>query len=268
MLKYFFLLFALTIVAIVSVAGFRGDFSKKPPIEIFPDMVRQPKVKAQTPSAFFGDDRSARPPVEGTVPMGYSTPLRDQATGEIVEMGGPYMQIHFTNAPDYYNTGKMGDQWGTGIPLEVTMDVMARGRERYNISCKVCHGAVGLGNGIAVEYGLAAVANLQLERIREMADGEIFNTITHGKNTMMGYGHNIQVEDRWAIVAYMRALQLAQNATVDDVPPAELTRLRAEAAEEAAEAAQEDLPEAEEEDAEDSPEEEDALPEAETYSNT
>jgi len=230
MLRYFFIIFALLILVVVSLAGFRGQYSKRPPIEIFPDMDHQPKVKSQVPSAFFADGRGNRLPVPGTVPVGYSSPLRDQETGEIVKMQGPYKQISFGAMPDYINTGKMGDRWGTGIPIEVTMEVMDRGRERYNISCKVCHGAVGLGNGLATEFGLAAVANLQLERIRVMADGEIFNTITHGKNTMMGYGHNIQVEDRWAIVAYMRAMQLAQNATVGDLPPSELAALEATAA--------------------------------------
>lgn len=219
MLRYFFALFALTIIVVVSLAGFRGSFSKRPPIEIFPDMDHQPKVKAQTPSVFFADGRSNRPPVPGTVPLGYSVPLRDQATGEVVSMQGPYKQVAFTTVPDYFNTGKIGDRWGTGIPLEVTMEVLERGRERYNISCKVCHGHLGLGNGMASQLGLAAVANLHQERLRVMADGEIFNTITHGKNTMMGYGDRIQVPDRWAIIAYVRALQLAQRATLDDVPP-------------------------------------------------
>ena len=267
MLKYFFLIFSLVIIAIVSLAGFRGQFSKKPPIELFPDMDRQPKVKAQVPSKFFGDDRGARLPVAGTVPLGYSMPLFDQQTGEIVEMEGPYKQISFSGAPDYFNTGKIGDSWGTGLPLEVTMAVMDRGRERYNISCKVCHGSVGLGNGITVEYGLAAVANLQLERIRDMADGEIFNTITNGKNTMMGYGHNIQVEDRWAIIAYLRALQKAQNATVDDVPPEQLTILQKEL--QAEEAAVGETPPAAAESApETAPQEAgDSLPAAETITN-
>jgi mono/diheme cytochrome c family protein len=225
MLRYFFALFALTIILIVSIAGFRGQFSQKPPIELFPDMDRQPKVKAQTPSEFFADNRSARPPVDGTVPMGYSIPIRDEA-GTIVEMQGPYKQIAFTGSPDYYNTGKMGDQWGTGLPIAIDDDVMQRGRERYNISCRVCHGAVGLGNGVAGEFGLAAIANLHQERIVEMADGEIFNTITNGKNTMMGYGHNIQVPDRWAIVAYLRALQRSRRVPADELPPAELYRLQ------------------------------------------
>lgn len=225
MLRYFFALFALTILVIISMAGFRGQFFKQPPIEIFPDMDRQPKVKAQKPSKFFADTRASRLPVAGTVPLGYSIPLRD-ADGAIVEMQGPYKQIAFTSSPDYYNTGKMGDQWGTGLPIAIDDEVMARGRERFNINCRVCHGAVGLGNGVAGEFGLNAIANLHQERIVQMADGEIFNTITHGKNTMMGYGHNIQVPDRWAIIAYLRALQRSRRVPADELPPAELSRLR------------------------------------------
>lgn len=225
MLKYFFALFFLLIVVIVSMAGFRGSFSKRPPIELFPDMDLQPKVKAQVTSGFFADHRGARLPVAGTVPLGYSIPLKDQTTGKIVEMGGAYKQISYNGAPDYYNTGKIGNRWGTGIPLAITMATMERGRDRYNITCKVCHGAAALGNGMTVEYGLPVVANLHIPRIVNMADGEIFNTITNGKNTMMGYGHNVQVADRWAIIAYVRALQLSQNATLADVPQEEQAKL-------------------------------------------
>jgi len=157
-------------------------------------------------------------------------PMIDPATGELVEIAGPYKQIEFSSAPDYYNTGMMDDQWGTGIPMQVTAEFMERGRQRYTINCAVCHGDAGDAAGIATKYGLAAVANLQLERIRVMADGEIYNTIVHGKNTMMGYGHNIQVPDRWAIVAYLRALQRSQQTTTADVPAAELAKLNAEPA--------------------------------------
>ena len=119
---------------------------------------------------------------------------------------------------DYYNTGKMGDHWGTGIPVPVTPELMERGQQRFNITCAMCHGATAAGNGITKQYGLATVVTLQDERIRKMSDGEIFNTITNGKNTMMAYGPNIIVPDRWAIIAYLRALQRSQNATVADVP--------------------------------------------------
>ena len=103
--------------------------------------------------------------------------------------------------------------------MEVTPQLMARGQQRFNINCAICHGAAAAGNGITKQYGLTTVVTLQDERIRNMADGEIFDTITHGKNTMMAYGPNVVVSDRWAIIAYLRALQRSQNATTADVPP-------------------------------------------------
>lgn len=226
MLKYFFAFFAFAVVAVLAIAGFRGQKSTKPPIEIFPDMDHQPKVKAQVPSQFFADGRGNREPVPGTVPLGYSMPQHKPANDSVGEATGPYKQIYFSSSPMYFDTGKFDDQWGTGIPFEVTPELMARGQERYAISCKVCHGATGAGNGIAGKYGLVGIANLHQQRIRDMADGEIFNTITHGKNTMMGYGDRIQVQDRWAIVAYIRALQKSQGgATINEVPPAERAKL-------------------------------------------
>ncbi len=126
--------------------------------------------------------------------------------------------LHFSSNPDYYDTGKMGENWGTGLPVAVTPELMERGRERFMINCAVCHGANGAGNGIAKQYGLATIVTLQDQRIRNMSDGEIFNTITHGKGTMLAYGGNVLVHDRWAIIAYLRALQRSQNATLGDVP--------------------------------------------------
>jgi mono/diheme cytochrome c family protein len=112
----------------------------------------------------------------------------------------------------------MGNNWGTGLPVQVTPELMRRGQQRFNITCAMCHGATAAGNGITKQYGLATVVTLQDDRIRKMADGEIFNTITNGKNTMMPYGPTIPVSDRWAIIAYLRALQRSQNATAADVP--------------------------------------------------
>ena len=125
----------------------------------------------------------------------------------------------FSVGTDYINTGKMGNNWGTGIPIPVTPQLLQRGRERFNVTCAMCHGATATGNGITKSYGLATVVTLQDDRIRKMADGEIFNTITNGKNTMMAYGPNIMVQDRWAIIAYLRALQRSQGAAIADVPP-------------------------------------------------
>ena len=141
---------------------------------------------------------------------------------------GKYRSVRFSTGTDYLNTGRFDELWGTGIPMPVTAELMQRGKERYTIYCAVCHGASGGGNGIAGQYGLVAIASYHQDRLRTMADGEIFNTITHGKNTMLGYGANIPVNDRWAIVAYVRALQLAQTATISDVPADERAKLEAQ----------------------------------------
>jgi mono/diheme cytochrome c family protein len=222
MLRYFFIGLGLFLVGLFAVAGFRGQKSGEPPIEIFPDMDHQPKVKAQVPSEFFADDRGNRPPVPGTVPIGYEAPVSKENP---FPDEGKYRTVRYSSGPDYMNTGRFGNQWGTGIPLPVTAELMQRGQERYTIFCGVCHGASGGGNGVAGQYGLVAIASLHQDRLRDMADGEIYNTIVMGKNTMLGYGSKIPVDDRWAIVAYVRALQMAQTATINDVPAAERTAL-------------------------------------------
>jgi mono/diheme cytochrome c family protein len=220
MLRGFLLLSVLFTIAIVAIFGFRGQKSTGSPLEIFPDMVRQMKVRAQAPLMFFADGRGSRLPVAGTVPIGYEMPKPETIATPAAAVEAPqsHPRVAFSAGPDYYNTGKMADRWGTGIPLEVTPDLMERGRQRFNITCAMCHGATATGNGITKQYGLATVVTLQDDRIRNMADGEIFNTITNGKNTMMAYGPNVTVSDRWAIIAYLRALQRSQNASIADVP--------------------------------------------------
>ena len=219
MLRGVLLISLLFTIAIIAVFGFRGQKSTEPPLEVFPDMVRQPKVRAQAPLDFFADGRGPRLPVAGTVPIGYEMPTKSEAINTSVAAIGSYShpRASFSVGTDYYNTGKMGDHWGTGIPLEVTRELMERGQQRFNITCAMCHGAAAAGNGITKQYGLATVVSLQDERIRKMSDGEIFNTITNGKNTMMAYGPNVIVADRWAIIAYLRALQRSQNAAIADV---------------------------------------------------
>ena len=220
MLRGFLLIFLLSGVALVAVFGFRGQKSTGSPLEIFPDMVRQQKVRAQAPLNFFADGRGPRAPVAGTMPIGYEMPKPANSPGNAPPEDLPSPQrLAFSVGTDYYDTGKMGDRWGTGIPVEVTRQLMERGQQRFNITCVMCHGATAAGNGITKQYGLATVVSLQDERIRKMADGEIFNTITNGKNTMMAYGPNIMVADRWAIIAYLRALQRSQNAAIVDVSP-------------------------------------------------
>jgi mono/diheme cytochrome c family protein len=227
MLRAFFLVFALVTIAWLAVFGFRGQKSGKPEIEIFPDMVRQPKVRAQAELNFFADQRGGRQPIEGTVPIGYELPMPNDA-GRAVDAAGEmamHARLGFSQGTDYYNTGKMGANWGTGIPMEVNPAVMKRGEQRFNINCAVCHGPLAGGDGIVKQFGLATVVSLQDDRIRNMADGEIFNTITHGKNTMMAYGPRVMVADRWAIICYLRALQRSQHASPADVPPDHLADL-------------------------------------------
>jgi len=219
LIRYFILLLTLLVILVVSIAGLRGCKTKRPPIEIFPDMVRQPKVKAQVPSSFFADGRGSREPIAGTVPLGYHEPVKPtEASRDIVS--APYEVVVFSGKEGYANTGREGSStnWGTGLPFTPTLATLKRGQERYQIQCVVCHGATGAGNGIATKYGLVGVANLNQQRLRDMTDGEIYNTIANGKNTMLGYGGVIQVPDRWAIVAYIRALQRSQNASINDVP--------------------------------------------------
>ena len=123
----------------------------------------------------------------------------------------------------------MGENWGTGLPFDLTPALMMRGQERYAISCAICHGATGAGDGMAQKFGMNTVQSLVQERIQVMSDGEIFNTITNGKNTMLGYGNRVQVSDRWAIIAYVRALQKSQGgATLSDLPAAERAKLEAQ----------------------------------------
>ena len=220
MIRGFLLISLLFTIALVGVFGFRGQKSTGSPMEVFPDMVRQMKVRAQAPLGFFADGRGSRVPIAGTVPIGYEMPKPETIAtpGAAVETPEARPHLAFSVGTDYYNTGKMGDHWGTGIPITMTPELMERGRQRFAITCAMCHGATAAGNGITKQYGLATVVTLQDERIRKMADGEIFNTITNGKNTMMAYGPNINVADRWAIIAYLRALQRSQNAAIADVP--------------------------------------------------
>ena len=215
MLRYFFIAFVLITVAIVSLAGFRGTKFSEPPVQIFPDMKVQPRYDPQHTSEFFADGNAARKPVSGTIPLGYTLP------GSYLQAGAKNATIKpsgFANQPDYYNTGKIGDSYGDGFPIEVTEALVMRGQERFNINCAVCHGKAGLGNGITSQYGIGAIANLQDDRIRGMPDGQLFSTVTNGKNTMGAYGPQIAVDDRWAIVAYVRALQKSQGMTLSALP--------------------------------------------------
>jgi mono/diheme cytochrome c family protein len=205
----YIILILLTVVAVgVGIAGRQGRLSRQPPIEVFPDMDRQLRLRPQQPNDFFSNGLNSQLPPRGTV-------ARSEA---LQTVNGPVYA--YEDAP--VNTGRV-----TGTtnfvetnPLPVTGPLLQRGRERFNIYCAPCHGALGDGNGINKKLGvMPAVANLQDKRIVEMADGEIFNTITHGKGLMGAHGPLVPVADRWAIIAYLRALQLSQLGSVDDLPP-------------------------------------------------
>jgi Cytochrome C oxidase, cbb3-type, subunit III len=201
--------------AIVGIAGFQGRMSRKPPIEVFPDMDRQAKLRPQEPNRFFANGVSSQLPPSGTI-----------ARSEPIQTAGGAVYI-FENAP--VNTGKIS---GTTNfielnPLVVNERLLLRGHERFDIYCAPCHGKLGDGNGITKKIGaMPAVANLHDKRIVEMADGEIFNTITFGKNTMGAYGPIVPVEDRWAIVSYLRGLQLSRLGSPDDLSPDQKAALK------------------------------------------
>jgi len=158
------------------------------------DMHVQPYDRPLSKSDFFADARSARLPVEGTVARG---DLREDS---------------------YLFTGKIGNAPGDYMPFPVTNEVMSRGRERFNIFCAPCHGRVGDGNGFIPSRGLRRPPSYHIDRLRKVPLGYFFDVMTNGYGVMPDYSSQVPVHDRWAIAAYIRALQLSQNAISSDVP--------------------------------------------------
>ncbi len=207
-MRYFLGFFVLSIVAVLGVFGFRGSHFRKPPLYIFPDMEWQAKLRPQKPNGFFANGISSQLPVAGTIARGATI---QTASGPVY----PYV-----DAP--VNTGMIPGttNFVETNPLPITAGLLKRGQQRFTINCSPCHGQLADGNGITKRIGaMAIVANLHDKRIVEMGDGELFYVVTNGRNNMGAYGPNITVEDRWAIVAYLRALQLSQLGSIDDVPP-------------------------------------------------
>ncbi len=208
-MRYFLAIFAFLIVATVSILGFRGEKSEKPPWRIFPDMDDQPRYKPQGTNEYFPNRMNDRPRPGHTVIRGQGWEVKKVFSDQ-------YGTSRFSQTA--LNEGKNADgSWAEDFPIPVSYETMETGREKYEIFCLVCHGAAGDGKGITSKYGVLA-SNLQLQMYRDMSGGEIFNTITYGKNTMYGYGDRITPEERWAIILYLRALQLSQNAPADAVP--------------------------------------------------
>ena len=161
----------------------------------------QPKYIPLRSSEFFRDGRSARAPVEGTVARGH---LRDD---------------------EHFYTGKVSGKLVDTLPFPVTRAVLERGQERYNIYCSPCHSRVGDGSGVIVQRGYRRPESLHAQRLRQAPVGHYFDAITRGFGAMPDYSSQIPPRDRWAIVAYIRALQLSQHATLEDVPAEERSKM-------------------------------------------
>jgi mono/diheme cytochrome c family protein len=208
-MRYAYLVLVFGVVLVVSIFGFRGHPFTRPPIDVFPEwafpgMKYQPKYKPQAESKFFADGRADRPLPPGVVASSYGPagqPLRND---------------------DHLYSGKTATgAWAAGFPRVLTVDraFLERGRDRFSIYCQPCHGALGDGQGITKAYGMGATPTYHDDRLRKMTEGEIFNTITNGKNNMLSYADKLTPEDRWAVIAYVRVLQRAQQGTPADVPP-------------------------------------------------
>jgi len=154
----------------------------------------QPKFIPLRQTDFFGDARSARPLVSGTV-----------ARGQLRENTVLY-------------TGKSNGADVTEFPFPITAQVMVRGQERFNIYCSPCHGRTGQGNGMIVQRGYRPPPTYHQDRLRDAPVGHFFDVITNGFGAMPDYAAQVKPEDRWAIIAYIRALQLSEHATIADVP--------------------------------------------------
>ena len=166
------------------------------------DMQDQPKYIPLRASTFFSDDRSARPLVEGTVARGH---LDDDTLLE---------------------SGKIGNDDATVFPFAVDARVLARGRERYDIYCSPCHGRTGAGDGMIVRRGFRHPPSYHDERLRNAPVGHFIDVMTNGFGAMADYRQQVEPRDRWAIAAYIRALQLSEHATIADVPENERGRLQ------------------------------------------
>jgi hypothetical protein len=158
------------------------------------EMAEQPRYEPLEPSTFFADERSSRPVVEGTVARGY-------------------LQLD-----ELLYTGKIGGQLAEILPFPVTRELLARGQERYNIYCTPCHDPTGHGQGMIVQRGLRPPPSFHIERLRQAPVGYFFDVITNGYGAMANYAVEVAPVDRWAITAYIQALQLSQHAAVAELP--------------------------------------------------
>jgi hypothetical protein len=178
----------ILIISLILLIGCQGSLSKKPPIHLNPNMDSVERYDPQSESAFFADKMTMRTPVEGTI-----------ARGEL-------------RADSKFYEGKdKNDNFIASIPFDVQVHDIERGQERYDIFCAPCHSEIGYGDGIVTQYGYPLSASMHLERVINMLDGKLYDIISNGSAIMPSYAHQIPVKDRWAIVAYVRALQLNEK---------------------------------------------------------
>lgn len=188
---------ASAVLALGLVSGCQGQPSEDPPIHPNLNMDFQTKYRPQKENDFFADGRAMRSPVAGTI-----------AQGALKE----------DNALHY---GKIGDTFVSKIPVQISLSVVERGQERYDIYCAVCHGKTGQGNGIVIQRnaGMLKPPSFHEERLVNMPAGQVYDSILNGvRGNMPSYAYAIPVQDRWAIVAYLQALQLSRRGTFNDVP--------------------------------------------------
>ena len=182
-------------LAAALVVGCRGNLSEEPPVHLNPNMDNVARHDPQEGSAFFKDRRAMRPEVPGTVARGA------------------------LKTDDHLYRGQTPDGTAaTTLPLSLSRELLERGRKRYDIYCTPCHGGAGMGDGIVASKGLPPPPSFHDDRIRAMPVGQIFDIITRGVRNMQPYGAQIPVSDRWAIIAYVRALQAGRTASIEDVP--------------------------------------------------
>jgi len=194
----------LVVLAALSLAGCRGAVKTDPPIHLNPNMDQQERFDAQEPNDFFADGRAMRLPVEGTV------------TAADPRGGGNPCVLEFEQ--EHLCTGKVDGEFAAELPMDVSLGLLQRGQERYDIFCQPCHDVAGHGKGSVVERGMLPPPSFHDDRLRKMNVGQFYDIVKNGVRNMPGYGAQIPVEDRWAVAAYVRALQRSQNASLDDVP--------------------------------------------------
>ena len=176
------------------------------------DMQNQPKFIPLRSSEFFPDQRSARYPVEGTVPR----------------LDNAVLDAEQLDPNSYYLTGKHGAIFGNDLPasLPLTAHLMERGRQRYNIYCAPCHARIGDGNGMIVQRGFKHPPSFHQDRLRNAPIGYFYDIMSNGLGAMPDYASQVKPEDRWAIAVYIRALQVSQNAQVSDVAAEDVDKLK------------------------------------------